>query len=228
MQRFEKAVARADTMLADTVHSGGTLSTLSSLINVFDDQILEVARNALEDMRSDAAADASGTQADGNDSILPNPLIVTTARVHVNAYHFFGQDPAVKLPALVELFSMIRQFTDQAARMDSISDWALYTSESYFRHFVLMMAMILRMSRSHPLKLWIDLKQAERTYFALVKLLKRRSLQDGDINASLAKVFSQLWHSESDSQGQDSLQVEACGRGVRFLSSGRVLILYAC
>ncbi|KIW25712.1 uncharacterized protein PV07_08868 [Cladophialophora immunda] len=215
MQKFEKVVARADEVLADTVRSGGPLATLRSLINVFDDQILEVSRKALEDMRSDASMTATGARTD--DSVLPNPLIVTTARVHVNAYHFFGADPSEHMSGLVELSHLIRQFAEQASKMDGNSDWAFYASEPYFRHICLLLAMLLRMSHSRHLRLWIDMKQGERTFFALLKLLKRRSLQFGDVNAHVVTLFSQLWHDDSifrlQDGSQDSLHVHTRGRG---------------
>lgn len=216
MQRFEKVVTRAEEVLSDTIRSGGPLTTLSSLINVFDDQILEVSRKALEDMRSDASKTAAGVRTD--DSILPNPLIVTTARVHVNSYHFFGTEPSEHLSGLIELSQLIRQFADQALKMDTNTDWALYASEPYFRHISLLLSILLRMAHSRHLKSWIDMKQGERTFFALVKLLKRRSLQLGDVNAYVATLFSQLWHHDSMFQQEDgtydSLRVYTRGRGV--------------
>ena len=219
MQKFEKLLSRADGALADIILTEPSSSTLSTLIKIFDDQILEVSRKALTDIQSDTSGTTAATRQDV--SILPNPLIVNLARLHIHSYYFYEAGQSVRLPGLVDLYSLVCQFVDQATEMDRKTDWALYSSESYGRHLAMIAAIILRISHSQQLKSKIDGRQGERAFFAVVKLLKRRSLQIGDVNAQLANVFSQLWHSDYCFKLQDgsydSLHIRTRGRGVRLI-----------
>ncbi|KAH8898123.1 hypothetical protein GQ53DRAFT_623572, partial [Thozetella sp. PMI_491] len=183
---------------------------------LFDDQMLEIGRKAVKDMSSRTSVPSAGSQPRA--PLLPNPLIITLARVHINAFHFFGGDITLHLQDIIELYSLACHWTQQAAEMDEASGWALYSSESYFRHMVLVATIILRISQSRQLKSRVDLRRGERAYFTVVKFLKRRSLHARDVNAHTATILSELWHSNScfrQPDGSfDSLHVRFSGRGV--------------
>lgn len=86
---------------------------------------------------------------------------------------------------------------------------------------LLVAIIILRISRSHQLKSRIDLARGERAYFTVVKLIKKRSLSTGDINAQMANTLSRLWHNEDcfrlPDGSFDSLSIVAPGRGVSMI-----------
>ena len=216
MQKFEKVVTRGHATLSDLILSDNSSTILSSMIKVFDDQVLELSRQALQDIQ--ASRSRMDVAASPDPKYLPNPLIVIMVRFHLHTYHFLGSESPMRLSGLIEVYNLACQWTDQASEHDRQSDWALYSSESYFRHIILVAAVILRITKSTQLKSCIDVHRGERAYFAAIKLLKRRSLQSCDVNSKMANMFSQLWHNaccfKTPDGSSDSLDVRTRGRGV--------------
>lgn len=220
MQKFDRLCTRATIALSDitsVVTSDPCRSAaLNGMIATFDEQIRDISQKALEDLPSKASM-ATETST-STPPMYPNSLIAIMSRISINSYHFFGTDPGTHYPKLVELFYLACRWTEQATSLDQATDWALYSSESYSRHILLVAAIILRISHSHQLKSSIEPRAGERAFFAAVKLLKRRSLQSGDVNAQSALQLSELWHNDScfrrPDGGYDSLEVRIRGRGV--------------
>lgn len=219
MQEFEEVCTRANMTLTDLIQSRGLDSSresLGSLIKIFDDQVVNISRKAVGDLRSKSMGSTEGSRA--GFPLLPNPMIISVTRVHMNAFHFFGSDRSVHFPELISLYHLACHWTEQAFDMDEAQNWALYSSESYFRHMLLIATVILRISRSHQLKSSIDLRKGEKAYFTVVRLLKKRSLSTRDVNAHTANILSELWNSDycfRQSDGScDSLSVPVSGRGV--------------
>jgi hypothetical protein len=160
-------------------------------------------------------------------SHLPNPMIISICRIYINAFHFFASDVSTHFADLIELYHSACQWAQQICEMDEINDWALYSSESYFRFEVLAATIILRISQCDKLKSNVDLEFGERAYFSIVKLIKKRSLQTRDVNAHTAAVLSELWHNNDcfklPDGSHDSLKVCFSGRGVRFQPSNLLL-----
>jgi hypothetical protein len=226
MQRYEKLCTRATITLTELVcaTNGGIECqsdlVLNGLIQMFDEQILEMSRKALKEMQPERASSADRTASTSSRAqMYPNPLIVGMSRIHINAFRFFGTDVSLHLSYLIELYQLACQWTQQACKMDKDNDWALYSSESYFRHMVLVAVVILRISHSQELKVKIDLDKGELAYFTIVKLLKRRSLQIGDVNAQTAVNLSGFWNDDYCFRLPDgthnSLNVWIRGQGVR-------------
>lgn len=216
MQKYVKTVARAIISLTDMVAVNSSNHVLSPLIKIWDERILEISQTALDDMHPVTPVPTDGSP--GSEIRVPNPLVLAFARVYVKAYHFFGNDPSIQLPALMELNELACRWMEQACAMDQTSAWASYCSESYSRFIALAATIILRIAHSHQLKSKIDLRRCQHLFFAAVKLLRKRSLQSGDINASTATALSELWYSDSCFKRQDgthdSLHVRVCGKGV--------------
>jgi hypothetical protein len=220
MQEFEKICTRANMALTDLIQSHGLDSpkeSLHSLIKIFDDQIINISRKAIRDLRSKNIGPTEGLRA--GVPLLPNPMIISVTRVHVNAFHFFGTDRFVHFPELINLYHLACHWTDQASDMDEANNWAFYSSESYFRHMLLIATVILRISRNDQLKSSIDLRKGEKAYFTVVRLLKKRSLSTRDVNANTANILSELWNNDycfrQRDGSNDSLSVPVSGRGVR-------------
>ena len=219
MQKFEKSLTRSIISLME-VTSGVNGSILGGLIypliSHFEEQILEISRNALEDLRTTGPLDTPQTDV----SVLPNPLIVALAQIHIKAFYFLASDVSEHPANLIELYHLACSWIEQASDMDRTNDWAMYSSEPYFRTITLIAGIILRVCHSHQLKYKIDLRLGERSYFTAVKLLKKRSLQPNDVNSHTATILSGLWHSDYCFRRQDgaynSLVVRIRGRGVRF------------
>jgi len=215
MQKFEKLSTLATRTLSEAcVTAGSDENTFCGLISLYDDQLLELSQKAFGEMRQKTSDPSRNPPA--KTTALPNPLILGISRIHVNAFHFFGIGVS-HLSGLIELYQSACRWTQQAAEADQANDWALYSSESYFRYIVLVATIILRISRSH-LKTKVDLRSGERAYFTNIKLIKRRSLQTGDVNAQMVTILSQLWHSEYCfkllDESIDPLRVQTFGRGV--------------
>lgn len=213
MQRFDKVVSRAITALSDCCTNS---SIVSSTIKVFDDLIVELAQKALEEITLSRSNTDPPTSPDPK--YLPNPLIVTMVRFHLHTFQFFGHELDTHLSGMVELYDLACQWTQQAQEFDRHHDWALYASESWFRHMNLVATVLLRITHSHQLRSCIDLARGERAYFAIVRFLKRRSLQSWDVNAKMGNMFSQLWHNDNcfrrPDGSYDSLFVATRTRGV--------------
>lgn len=221
MQKFETLCTRATIALSEATRGIETEpfrgGMLCSLIKLFDEQILDIGQKARVDIsaKTSETIDKSST----SPAMYPNSLITTMSRVYINSYHFLGTDPAMHYAGLIDLFHLACRWAEQATTLDQATDWALYSSESYFRHIALAATAILRISQSPQLKSKIDSAAGERAYFAAIRILKRRSLHTGDVNAQMAQLLTELWHADDcfkNSDGSyDSLNVRTRSRGVR-------------
>lgn len=221
MQKFETLCTRATIALSEATWAIDTEPSrrgmLWSLIKLFDEQILDIGQKARDDIsaKTSETVDKSST----GPAMYPNSLITTMSRLYINSYHFFGTDIAMHYAGLIELFHLACGWAEQATTLDQETDWALYSSESYFRHIALAAATILRISHSPQLKSNVDFAAGERAYFAAVRILKRRSLHTGDVNAQMAQLLTELWHNDycfkNPDGSYDSLNVRTRSRGVR-------------
>ena len=221
MQKFEKLLTRSILVLTEVSSvNNGHVSTaaLAPLIQHFEGQMLEIGRNALDELQLKEPVETPRTDV----SVLPNPLIVELARVHLRSFYFMANDASTQVSHMIELHYLGCSWVEQASQLDRTSDWAMYSSETYFRTIILVAAMILRIHHSPQLKIKVDARLGEKSYFAAVKLLRRRSLQPNDVNSHTAIILSKLWHSdffskrsgEEGTQGSDSLRVRIRGRAV--------------
>jgi transcriptional regulatory protein LEU3 len=88
---------------------------------------------------------------------------------------------------------------DRASALDTSQDLALYSVQYIFRMILLAAFSILKITRSdagghhHH----IDIEGGERSYFAAIPFAKKRSLQNGDVDAKCALILTQLWSSKN-------------------------------
>lgn len=221
MQEFEKKVTRATNVLTSTILSQSLESrgqSLAVLVGLFDEQIINFGRDVIGNLQCGEPVSSSDSRS--GDVHLPNPMIITIVRIHIKSYHFFGTVSETQFLELIDLYNLACRWTQQASDIDRTSDWALYSSESYFRHLLLVAVIILRICRAHRLKSLLDVNNGERGFFALIRLLKKRSLSSADVNTRMANVLSSLWHNHDcfrKADGtDDSLSVTSSARGVRF------------
>lgn len=108
---------------------------------------------------------------------------------------------------------------DGTAKLDEREDFVLYSSYITYRVLTLAGAIILGLARSH-LQLPIDRDTLESLYFSCIQLLKRRSLQNDDLDARGATLTTQLWPSQQvfrlPDGTIDSHRVRLRNRGVSF------------
>ena len=109
MQKFKKLLTLATRTLSDaSVTAGSNQDTLCSLIRLYDEQLLELSQKAVDDMRSNVSDPLTNLTAEA--IALPNPLIVGISRIHINAFHFFGNG-ASHLSSLIELYHSACRWT---------------------------------------------------------------------------------------------------------------------
>ncbi|KIW80842.1 hypothetical protein Z517_03865 [Fonsecaea pedrosoi CBS 271.37] len=145
-------------------------------------------------------------------------IYFTSARLHTGAYYFFilKQLPS-NLSHLVEVHHVACAFIDNITSRDQKDDYALYLSEQFYRTLTLAAMVILRVCRSPELSSTIDYTLGEQSYFAAIRILKKRALKNNDLNARMAATLSQLWRSKrifTRHDGSiDSLKVRIRTRG---------------
>ena len=109
-------------------------------------------------------------------------------------------------------------FIDNITTRDQKDNYALYLSEQYYRTLTLAAMTILRIYRSTELASSIDYIFGEQSYFAAIRIYKKRALKNNDLNAQMAAILSQLWRSQRVFMQQDgsvnSLNVRIRTRGV--------------
>lgn len=99
MQEFEKLCSRAIMTLTDFVHSRAQDSpkeTLRDLVKLFDQEILNINRKAVRDTEQENSQSEEASRF--GMPILPNSMIISILRVHINAFHLFGSDICIHLP----------------------------------------------------------------------------------------------------------------------------------
>lgn len=219
MQKFDKAFTESISSLVDVASNDSAncpKGVLGPMIKLFDDQIVDISQRAVEVLHQQSSRVSQTTH--GRINPTPIPLAVNGARCIIRAFHFFDHDPLASLEALIELFHFVCDWTKQACEVDKVTSWVVYCSESYFRQMTLIAVVVLRLCHSQHLASRIDLRLGENTYFAIVRLLKKRSLQTGDINAQTASTLTELWHNDYCFQRpdgtHDSLYVRTRQRGV--------------
>ncbi|EXK48048.1 hypothetical protein FOMG_01189 [Fusarium oxysporum f. sp. melonis 26406] len=118
-------------------------------------------------------------------------------RLAISAYYFFLQSHDFKRPGLITTFSIATEVLNAVPRLYAMQDFALYASNYYTRMALLAAFCILRLVRSQ-LKEYDDLRDAQQSLFKAISFVKRRSMQDGDLDERYGTILSQLW-SNSDS-----------------------------
>ncbi|KIV84715.1 hypothetical protein PV11_00481 [Exophiala sideris] len=170
---------------------------LLAMIKFYDDEILRIRRQA------------QGHLAE---------IYFNSARLHIGAYYFFifKLQPS-KLSRLVELHHVACAFIKNITDRDQKDDYALYISEQYYRTLTLAAMVILRVCRSTELNSTIDYSLGEQSYFAAIRIFKKRALKNNDLNARMAATLSQLWRSKRvfvrRDGSMDSLNVRIRTRG---------------
>lgn len=216
MQEFDKVFTQANIKLTEWAYSdilSSTKETFRDLIKHFDDEILQMSRKTIGNTNSQYSEPVELSR-----FATPLPLIITAFRININAFHFFASDITFHVPQLIELYYLACYWTQNASDADEASSWALYSSESYFRHMILVAAIILRISRSSRLKEKVNLTRGEDAYRTIIHMLNKRSLSKDDSNAHMADSLSGLWRSNAlfklPDGSHDSMFIPKSGHGV--------------
>ncbi|KAJ9499963.1 hypothetical protein H2202_004353 [Exophiala xenobiotica] len=208
IQKVESISSRALTTLMQTKHEEDNVSgkpgPLHAIIRLFDEEILKIKR------------ESQGLLAD---------IWFNSIRLHLNAFHFFDSKSTISLARLTTLYHIACNFVENITTRDRQDDYALYLSEQYYRTLSLAATSILRVHRSPELSPSIDHLLGERSYFAAIQILKKRSIKNNDLNARVATILVQLWQSQTVFRREDGTTDSLT---VRIRSRGAMGIVYDC
>lgn len=143
---------------------------------------------------------------------------IPIARMFIKGFEFYCKVDDRSPMRLIQLCTVVSSVVEVISKADEINDIVLYSSHMIYRATALAGAMLLRLARSH-IPLPTDTRALESLYFTCVQILKKRSLQNDDLDARAATLLTQLWPSEQvfrHTDGSvDSLRVRIRNRGVR-------------
>ena len=116
---------------------------------------------------------------------------------------------------LVDLYGIALRLIENFSAMDASRDLAFYSTFYLYRSLGLAAFVVLKLYRS-SLELAIDRERGERCYFSTIRLLRKRTADDSDLDSKLATILTELWSSSlvfRDQEGHmDSLNVRVRSR----------------
>jgi transcriptional regulatory protein LEU3 len=116
---------------------------------------------------------------------------------------------------LVDVYGIAIRLIEKFSALDESINLGSYSTFYLVRTLGLAAFVILRLYRS-PVELVIDRERGERCYFAAIQLLRRRTVEEWDLESKLATILTELWSSSlifRSSQGiVDSLLVRVRSR----------------
>ncbi|PWY72997.1 hypothetical protein BO70DRAFT_431591 [Aspergillus heteromorphus CBS 117.55] len=164
-------------------------SCISTIADVFDDTLVELGQQA--DGHISMAFPSLSSIRSAQDA---GSLLVSGARLHIRAFHFYEDDGLLRRARLIEMYDLACSLINSIASVDQATDYAMYTSESVYRTLNMPASAILRVTWS-DLPDQVDLTVGEREYFSSIHVLKRRMIRNNDLNGRTAGVLTQLWRS---------------------------------
>ncbi|KIW00368.1 uncharacterized protein PV09_08080 [Verruconis gallopava] len=148
---------------------------------------------------------------------------VTTAQFHLLetrlfllCYYFFHHPDANRDAGLIRLHAIACGIIEAATELDEKGDSMLFCTHSQARAVVLAGFCILRTHRSH-LRDLVDTQRGEEAFFEAIRMSRKRSIQNNDLESRSATILTQLWSSAKLFKFKDG-SVD----GLRLLLRGRL------
>jgi hypothetical protein len=120
---------------------------------------------------------------------------------------------------LLRVYSIACELITIASRLDKSLSFSDYCNQAQARAISLAAVCILRINRSH-LRSQINLQNGEDMLFEAIRMSKKRSIQNNDLDAKNATILTQLWSSVKVFKFKDG-SVD----GLRLLLRGRLVSL---
>jgi transcriptional regulatory protein LEU3 len=95
---------------------------------------------------------------------------------------------------LVDVYGIAVRMIERFSALNVTTNIAAHSTFYLYRTLGLAAFVILKLYRS-PMELVIDRERGERCYFLAVQLLRRRSVQEVDLDSKLATILTELWSS---------------------------------
>lgn len=150
-------------------------------------------------------------------TLLPGLFTLESARLYLRAFHFFMSPSPERDAGLVQAYFIACSLLQTASRLDKEEDFANYNTVLQDRAIAFSAMCILRIRKS-SLHNQIDLQLGEAMFFEAIRLHRKRSIQNNDLDARSALILTQLWSSTQAFRFKDGSI-----NGLRLLLRGRLV-----
>lgn len=173
--RLHRVLTEAFTSIMRTTDLDSTEDSglLNSVIVHFDSQTLQVSPREHDEL---------------------GRFTLGCARLLIRAFHFFSTPDSERNLGILLTYYISCELIQTAARLDKSQDFALYCSQYQARALACAAVCILRIQRS-DLRTQINTDLGEDMYFESIRMAKKRSIQNNDLDSRTATILTQLWSS---------------------------------
>jgi hypothetical protein len=119
-------------------------------------------------------------------------LYLRTAQLHVQSYYLFSSSEEENVVELTGLFDTACSFIADVAQLEDISGLASHCPYYIFSMLIASACSILKLSRSPRLQ-HLDKQTGTSSYFSVIALCKKISIENNDTPGRSAGILSQLW-----------------------------------
>lgn len=119
---------------------------------------------------------------------------LVSVRLLIRAFHFFSAPNNQRNSGILQTYFLACELIETASRLDHSKDFGMYCTIMQSRALALSAMIILRVLRS-SLGAQVDADAGENMIFEAIRLAKRRSIRNDDLDAQNATVLTQLWSS---------------------------------
>jgi transcriptional regulatory protein LEU3 len=136
------------------------------------------------------------------------------------AFHFFSAPSVERTSGILQMYFISCDLIGAASRLDEHRDFANHSTRCQSRVISFAAVCILRVHRS-SLREQLNTEIGEAMFFEVIRMTKKRSIQNNDLDARTAIILTQLWSStrlfKFKDGSIDGLRVLLRGRLVRLL-----------
>lgn len=120
---------------------------------------------------------------------------LASVRLLIRAFHFFSAPNSQRNSGILQAYFIACEVIKIASQLDHSSDFGLYCTSMQYRVLALSAVIILRVLRS-SLGAQVDADAGESIVFEAIRLARRRSIRNDDLEARNALRLTQLWSSD--------------------------------
>ena len=137
------------------------------------------------------------------------------ARLHILSFHLFTPKASMNDARLATLYETACNLIEVTMHLDTMQKFAEFGPMLVSRFSNLAAFVILKIGRSH-VRDALDLTRGQRSYFSVIQIHKKFSVQSDDIYARATLINTQLWTSHKifkrSNGGVDSLTLRCRSR----------------
>jgi transcriptional regulatory protein LEU3 len=119
---------------------------------------------------------------------------LTCVRLHILSFHLFAPKSSINNDRLTALYEIACHLVEVTMDLDTIQKFAEFGPVLLSKFSNLAAFMILKIGRSH-IRDTLDLTRGQTSYFSVIQIHKKMSVQSDDIYARASLINTQLWTS---------------------------------